>query len=98
MDLFRAAWDRDGAISTMIDWYRAAFRFPPTEPDDWRVRAPTLLVLAPDDAFLPSATTRRSLDWLDDGRIVELETGTHWVIQEEPEAIGALLGEFFAAD
>ena len=97
LDLFRWAWDRDGAMATMMHWYRAAFRFPPTEPAHWRVRPPTLVVLAPDDAFIPSAMTRRSLDWVDDARLVELESGTHWVIEEDPDAIGALLGEFFGA-
>ena len=95
LDLFRSAWDRDGAMATMMHWYRAAFRFPPTEPADWRVQSPTLVVLAPDDAFIPSVMTRRSLHWLHDGRLVELESGTHWVIQEDPDRIGALLGEFF---
>ena len=97
LDLFRWAWDRDGAMATMMHWYRAAFRFPPTEPADWHVRPPTLVVLAPDDAFIPSDMTRRSLDWVDDARLVELESGTHWVIEEDPDAIGALLGEFFDA-
>jgi epoxide hydrolase 4 len=97
LDLFRSAWDRDGAMSAMMNWYRAAFRFPPTEPADWRVRCPSLVVLAPDDAFIPSIMTRRSLDWLDDGRLVELERGTHWVIQEDPDGIARLLGEFFEA-
>ncbi len=84
-------------MATMMHWYRAAYRFPPTEPADWRVRPPTLVVLAPDDAFIPTAMTRRSLEWVDDGRLVELESGTHWVIEEDPDAMGALLVEFFGA-
>jgi pimeloyl-ACP methyl ester carboxylesterase len=97
LDLFRSAWDRDGAMTGMINWYRAAFRYPPSEPADWQVRARTLVILAPGDVFISSVMTRRSLDWIDDGRLVELERGTHWVNQEDPDAIAALLGEFFAA-
>ncbi len=95
LDLLRSAWDREGAMKTMIDWYRAAFRFPPSEPPDWRVRPRTLVILAPDDAFIPASTTRRSLEWLEDGRLLELESGTHWVIQEEPDLIGRILAGFF---
>ncbi len=84
-------------MTTMMHGYRAAFRFPPPEPASWRVRVPTLVLLAAGESFIPSARTRRSLDWLDDGRLVELELGTHWVIQEDPEEIGALLGGFFGA-
>ena len=95
MDLFRSAWDRDGAMATMMNWYRAAFRFPPPEPADWHVRPRTLIILAPDDAFIPSIMTRRSVEWLQDGRLFELERGTHWVVQEDPDDIARLLADFF---
>ena len=96
LDLYRTAWDHDGAFGTMVSWYRAAFRYPSTLSGPQRVTVPTLLLLAPDDAFIPADLTRASLRWLDDGRLVELERGTHWVVQEEPETIARLLGEFFA--
>jgi pimeloyl-ACP methyl ester carboxylesterase len=95
MDLYRSAWDRDGAFSSMVNWYRAAFRYPLQEEGELRVRALTLLVLAPDDAFIPSDVTRRSLPYLDNGRLLELDEGTHWVVQEEPERIGRILIDFF---
>jgi pimeloyl-ACP methyl ester carboxylesterase len=97
--LYRSAWDRDGAFGTMVNWYRAAYRRPPPAepPGTRRVAAPTLLILAPDDAFLPADLTRASLQFLDDGRLVELDEGTHWVLQEHPARIAALLAEFFAA-
>jgi pimeloyl-ACP methyl ester carboxylesterase len=97
--LLRSAWDRDGAYGTMVNWYRASFRKPPPAepPGARRVAAPTLLLLAPDDAFIPGDLTRASLQFLDDGRLVELDEGTHWVLQEEPEAVAALLVDFFRA-
>ena len=95
LDFFRSAWDSDGAMTAMINWYRAAYRFPPTDPIDWLVEAPTLVVLAPDDRFMSAAMTRRSAKWSKAGTLIELDRGTHWVIHEEPEEIGRLLDEFF---
>ncbi len=95
LDLYRSAWYRDGAFRTMANWYRAAFREPFHWEGEQRVRVPTVVVVAPDDPFIPSDLTRRSLRYLDDGRLVELERGTHWVIQEDPQTIGALLVDFF---
>ncbi len=95
MDLYRSAWDRDDAMKGMIDWYRASYRDPPPDPATWRVALPTLVMLAPGDVYIPAAATRRSMRWLDDGRLVELEEGTHWVIQERPARIAELLVEFF---
>jgi len=97
MDLFRTAWDQPGARRATVNWYRAAFRFPVQYAHEQRIAVPTLLLLAPHDAFIPADLSRRSARFLDNGRVVELASGTHWVIQEEPEMISQLLIDFFAA-
>jgi len=96
MNLYRSAWDNDGAMSAMINWYRAVFRSPPSQEGEQRVSVPTLLVVAPDDAFIPSDLTRASTKYLDNGRLLELETGTHWILQEEPERTSRILIDFFS--
>jgi pimeloyl-ACP methyl ester carboxylesterase len=79
----------------MVNWYRAAFRSGPGDGKDARVALPVLLILTAHDAFIPADITRASLSLLDDGRLIELGTGTHWVMQEEPERIAQLLAKFF---
>ena len=92
MDQFRSAWDRDGAIHTMGEWYRA---------EDWplegdgRVATPTLVILAENDRFIPASATRASLEYLENAELLELGSGSHWVAGEEPERIGEILVEFF---
>ena len=94
MDQYRAAWDNDGAIHSMGAWYRANADFD-MEIGDARISVPTLAVLAPDDAFSAIDLARRSALFLEEGEMRELETGTHWIIQEKPELIGNILKEFF---
>jgi len=54
-------------------------------------------VIAPDQrGYGGSSKPRASLDYLDQGRLVELGTGTHWVLQEEPELTSRILIGFFA--
>jgi pimeloyl-ACP methyl ester carboxylesterase len=96
LDLYRSAWDRDGAFGTMVNWYRAAFRGDRPTTGQRRVSLPVLLILAGNDAFIPADLTRASLDLCDDAKLVELGSGTHWVMQEEPERIAQLLISFFA--
>jgi pimeloyl-ACP methyl ester carboxylesterase len=97
LELYRSAWDRDGAFGTMVNWYRAAFRSERSDAmADRRVRMPVLLLLAANDAFIPAGLTRASLPLCDDARLVELGSGTHWVVQEEPERVAKLLAEFFS--
>lgn len=93
MDQYRSAWDRDGAIHTMGAWYRAE-AWPLSS--DGLIQTPTLVIVAEDDRFIPADRTRASLRFLDDGELLELGSGTHWVTGEEPERIGKILVDFFA--
>jgi pimeloyl-ACP methyl ester carboxylesterase len=79
----------------MLNWYRSAYRYPPASGRERRVEAPTLLLIPPDDAFLASDVSRASVRFVADGRVVELSAGTHWVAQEYPDAITAILVDFF---
>ena len=93
LDQFRSAWDRDGAIHSMAQWYRAE-SWPVA--GDGRVSTATKVILAENDSYIPASATRASLAFLDDGDLLELGSGTHWVTAEEPERIGRILVEFFA--
>ncbi|MEM7413539.1 MAG: hypothetical protein AAF430_25125, partial [Myxococcota bacterium] len=56
---------------------------------------PVLIVLPPDDVYFMEEVTRLSLGFLDAGELLELDSGTHWVAQEQPERIGEILAGFF---
>lgn len=89
MNQFRSAWANDGAINSMGAWYRANANF--EMKGDTKISVPGLFVLAPNDAFSPVEMGRKSLDYMVNGSIIELEEGTHWVIQEKPKHIAHLL-------
>ena len=91
---FRSAWDHDGSYGKMVNWYRANPLNGSESLAGHHVKIRTLILLAPHDAFIPSDLTRASLTFLDDGRLVELEKGTHWVIQEHPNAVGREIAVF----
>jgi pimeloyl-ACP methyl ester carboxylesterase len=95
LDLYRSAWDRDDAFETMAHWYRASARFGFGEPVPDRYGGRVLLLIAPDDPFNPSDVARKSVRYLDDAELVALERGTHWVIQEDPDAVSDALIAFF---
>lgn len=94
VDQFRSAWDNNGAIHSMGAWYRANANFK-MDVGDGRVKIPTLIVLAPNDAFTAKDLASRSAMFLDQGKEIKLQEGTHWVIQEKPELIGDTLAGFY---
>ncbi len=92
MDLLRSSWDRDDAVYAITKFRRASGW--PYEGDG-RIVRPVLVILVPGDVYFNEDVTRLSLRFLDAGELVELDSGTHWVAQEQPERIGSIFSEFF---
>jgi pimeloyl-ACP methyl ester carboxylesterase len=95
--VYRAAWSRPGALTGMLNWYRAALRGKPPRPPSPRVTVPTLLIWGTGDRFLGSEMAQPSIDLCDDGRLVPIEGASHWVQHEEPARVTGLLRDFFSA-
>lgn len=96
------AWSRPGALTGMLEWYRASPLHPPEpeapvptfDPEMFRVKVPTLVVWGErDHALLPG-----NLDGLgevvDDLRVVRIPDASHWVIHERPAQVIRAIEEF----
>lgn len=88
---YRAAWSRPGAMTAMINWYRAALRRPPERDLSIRITVPTLLIWGVHDQFLKREMAQPSIDFCDNGRLVFFENATHWVQQEEADRVNQLI-------
>ncbi|MGO4523322.1 alpha/beta fold hydrolase [Microvirga sp. 2MCAF35] len=92
---YETAWSQPGAITTMLNWYRALpFK---TNMKDPTVRAPTLVIWGTRDRFLERGLAEASLALCKTGSIRWIETATHWVQHEEPEAVNAAMVGFLEA-
>jgi epoxide hydrolase 4 len=94
------AWSQPGAATAMLNYYRAVFRQTPKRAEA-RIRpleAPTLVIWGERDRHLgaelaePDGADVPNLE-----RVVRLPDASHWVQHDEPERVGQLLVEFFAA-
>jgi epoxide hydrolase 4 len=95
LTLYRASWARPGALTGMLNWYRAALRARPAQPASSRIPVPTLVIWGTKDLVLGRDLVPPSLAFCDQGRAVFLEEATHWVAHEEPETVSRLLVEHF---
>jgi pimeloyl-ACP methyl ester carboxylesterase len=89
-----AAWKQPGAMTAMINWYRAVVQHTPKVPDDPRIHIPTLVIWGAKDVALTREMAQQSVDYCDDGRLVLFEQATHWVHHDETEQVNALLSDF----
>ena len=105
VDAYINAWSQPGALTAMLNWYRASPMHPPTaeeplpdlNPDQFHVRVPTRVIWGErDHALLPGM-----LDGLgahvDELEIVRIPDASHWVVHERPARVDELLTAWLAA-
>src|SRR5262245_31448018 len=98
LDYYRSAWDHDGAMGAMINWYRASSRYPYSASGDGRVRLPTRIVWGMKDAFFESRMARLSAQHCSDVSVLEVANAGHWILHEEPELTSRQMIDFFRAN
>jgi pimeloyl-ACP methyl ester carboxylesterase len=91
---YREAWAKPGAVTAMINWYRAFLWTKPHRPESIRIKVPTRLIWGAHDMALGREMAQPSIDLCDKGELIFLEDATHWVHHDEPDRVNALLEEF----
>ncbi len=91
---YKEAWSQPGALTSMLNWYRAAFRFPPRMPDDQRVKVPTLMMWGMKDFALSHRMARPSMDYCEVGNLILFPEATHWVQHDSAAEVNHYLIDF----
>jgi len=94
-DRYREAWAQPGAMTGMINWYRAMLRRPPKLTGSPRISVPTLVVWGKQDPYISYGLAPLSVDLCNDGRLIRFEDATHWVQHDKSEEVSQLLIEHF---
>ena len=77
----------------MINYYRALLRHRDSvDLGDGRVDVPTLMIWGEEDSALNIRCTEGTEEWVRDFTLRRLPGVSHWVQQEAPEAVNAILG------
>jgi epoxide hydrolase 4 len=97
MEKYKAAWSQPGAMTAMLNWYRAAARYQPQITDDMQVRVPTLILWGVKDSALTYRMARPSLDYCDEGNLIFFPDATHWVQHEEADEVNRHLLNFISS-
>lgn len=96
LDVYAAAAQRPGALTAMVNWYRAAVRHRDriSLSNDGRVDVPTLIVWGEEDKALGLETLDGTDRYVGDLTIRKLPGVSHWVQQEAPERVNKILEEW----
>ena len=88
-----AAFAQPGALTAMIDWYRAMFWTPAVEIRAIDVDA--LVLWGEQDRHLGKHLATPNPDLVPNARVVFLPNATHWVMHDEPARVSEELIAFF---
>ena len=91
LEVYRTAWSQPGAMTAMLNWYRALPSLPRRESR--RIAAPTQIVWGDRDSALDASLAEDSASLCDDVRIHHIADATHWVHHERRDEVNRVYWE-----
>lgn len=102
---YKRAWAQPGALSGMVNWYRAlvresADRVPEAISGEKRasklprITVPTLILWGEKDVALTKELAQLSLDLCENGQLIYFPKATHWLQHDEADAVNAHIESF----
>ncbi len=96
LDLYARTAASPGALSAMLAYYRAALRHPP-KLDPRKIETPSLLVWGEEDTALGKELTYGTNRYVSDLTTRYVPGCSHWVQQEKPDEVNAILEEWLGS-
>lgn len=92
---YREAWAQPGALTSMLNWYRALPAYATKLRPD-RIEVPVQVIWGDRDQFLDRSLAEAGLALCRQGKADHLPMATHWVQHEEAAQVNRLLIGFLA--
>lgn len=99
IESYRRAWLQKGALTGMLNWYRAAFRTSPsllTKTPAPQVIVPMLLIWGKQDVALEFSMAGESIALCQTGQLLAIDNASHFVQHDAVEEVNQAVLEFLA--
>ena len=94
-EVYRQAAARPGALKAMIHYYRALFRGRQVfNVGDGRVEVPTLMIFGEQDVAIETSAIEGTEKWVPHYTVKRLPDASHWVQQDAPDEVNAILKDW----
>lgn len=98
VNAYKEAWSQDGAVRSMLNYYRAARRAMYSDDEgssSGEITVPTTVIWGVDDKALDRSLVQPSAARCRDAEIHWIDEASHWVQRDCPERVGEKLVEVF---
>lgn len=96
LETYRRQWSRPGALTGMLSWYRALDPKTVRDPGPGGIATPVLILWGDKDVALTPATADASAALCADVRLRRFPNASHWLPNDEPEAVAQEVLAFLA--
>ena len=93
--VYRAAWDRDHAFSSMLGAYRNDGLTLSAIPQDGIPEMPVLFVYGGKDQFIHRNVAEATRSYVGQDNVLIFPELSHWLLEEEPQLTSQLIIDFF---
>lgn len=94
LNRYEQSWKAGGTVRGMLNWYRMMRYQPIWKMPDPDPGVPVRIIWGKNDAALSFITAKESLKKCQDGQLILLDEGTHWLHHEYPEIVNRWLLRF----
>lgn len=95
--IYNSAAMRPGARRAMVNYYRALLRYRSSvDLGEARVDVPVLMIWGEEDVALNICCTQGTEQWVRDFTLQRLPRVSHWVQQDAPEKVNAILADWLS--
>ena len=98
LEMFRANAQIPGALTAMLNYYRALLRYPAFPDPAPILETPTLLIWGEEDTALGKELTYGTEALVSDFTLRYLPNVSHWVQQEAPEKVNAIMRAWISGE
>jgi epoxide hydrolase 4 len=100
LERYVEAWSQPGALTGMINYYRAALRRSPGKTLALMkpIETATLVIWGMRDRHIGSELAEPAREWVPDVRVERIPEATHWVQHDAAERVNELLIDFLGED
>ncbi|MED0773674.1 alpha/beta hydrolase [Bacillus siamensis] len=94
VDSYKEAWGRKGALTAMLNWYRAirCGGLGPSVP--LKMSVPYRLIWGVNDRALSKKLASETKRMIPNGDLIFIDDASHWVIHEKPRIVSHLIHEY----
>lgn len=94
LEAYKEAWAQPGALTGMLNWYRALRQGSMRQTPDHKITVPVRLIWGISDQFLSPMLAKESMNFCGDGELVFVGEATHWIHHEQAYILNMLINRF----